>query len=67
MIMNVEEFLRLAFEAPDNIVTLDEFLNWEAEQIMKEIEENSELRDLELSEEDRKRIYQNVMHIVKKS
>lgn len=65
--MNVEEFLRWAFEAPDNVLTLEEFLEWEAEQIMKEIDENPELKNLKLSEEDSKRIYQNILQSMEKS
>lgn len=72
--MDTEEFLEWLFEAPDNVLTPEEFRNWkmqkmqqEAEEILKEIKADPELQNLEFSKEDSERIYQNILRAMEKS
>jgi putative SOS response-associated peptidase YedK len=71
MIMDAEEFLEWIFEAPDDVLTPEEFRNWkmqqEAEEILKEIEADPELQNLEFSKKDSERIYQNILRAMEKS
>lgn len=72
--MDTEEFLEWLFEAPDNVLTPEEFRNWkmqkmqqEAEEILKEIKADPALQNLEFSKEDSERIYQNILRAMEKS
>lgn len=73
MIMDAEEILEWIFEAPDDVLTPEEFRNWkmqklhqEAEEILKKIEADPALRDIEFSEERSEEIYKQILEKAKK-
>lgn len=69
MIMDAEEFLEWIFEAPDDVLTPEEFRNWkmqqEAEEILKEIEADPTLRNIEFPKERSKELYDKIMQKIK--
>lgn len=70
--MDTEEFLEWAFEAPNDVLTVEEFRSWkmqkmqqEAEEILKEIGADPSLRNIEVSKEQREELYNKIMQKVK--
>lgn len=70
MIMDAEEFLEWIFEAPDDVLTPEEFRNWkiqqETEEILKEIEADPALKNIEFSKERSEEIYKQILEKAKK-
>lgn len=71
--MDTEEFLEWAFEAPNDVLTVEEFRSWkmqkmqqEAEEILKEIEADPALKNIEFSKERSEEIYKQILEKAKK-
>lgn len=68
--MDAERFLKWIFEAPADVIWPEEFEAWEmqqeADEILREVEADLELRDIHLTEEQSEKMYNAIMAKIKR-